>query len=245
MFWLGLCFVVFAIKWIETLSRECSRSDVHKVISVVSCNVENLKWYLKPEPLEEVGCLIGKGRCVTPKHIPQPSEVVPSNPPPISLNPEYYRLASIAESLVPKTWWRDSFDNDMFLLSHNDAELPLKMLDMNKLRVKKLRNLVQCTTRQQFIRKSLHFFDVSSEGSESQQKCNAMNENVVKEFYLQWEANEEKRYSSIPDHFYTNEKLFVAALEVLDYFYSNYGGIWTGCFKIDTNSNCRGALAGM
>ena len=32
--------------------------------------------------------------------------------------------------------------------------------------------------------------------------------------------------------------------QVLDYFYSNYGGVWTGCFKFERSSACRGALAG-
>jgi hypothetical protein len=34
-----------------------------------------------------------------------------------------------------------------------------------------------------------------------------------------------------------------AALAVLDLFYTDYGGIWTGCFKFDRFPKCRGALA--
>jgi hypothetical protein len=34
-----------------------------------------------------------------------------------------------------------------------------------------------------------------------------------------------------------------AALAVLDLFYADYGGIWTGCFKFDRFPQCRGALA--
>ena len=38
-------------------------------------------------------------------------------------------------------------------------------------------------------------------------------------------------------------ELRVAALETLEYFFMNYGGIWTGCFRMIDNSDCRGALA--
>ena len=33
-------------------------------------------------------------------------------------------------------------------------------------------------------------------------------------------------------------------LQVLDHFYTNYGGVWTGCFRFEKSSACRGALAG-
>jgi hypothetical protein len=32
-------------------------------------------------------------------------------------------------------------------------------------------------------------------------------------------------------------------MEVLEYFFMSYGGIWTGCFRLEDNSDCRGALA--
>ena len=32
--------------------------------------------------------------------------------------------------------------------------------------------------------------------------------------------------------------------QVLEHFYANYGGVWTGCFKFEKSSSCRGALAG-
>jgi hypothetical protein len=40
-----------------------------------------------------------------------------------------------------------------------------------------------------------------------------------------------------------SESIRDAALKVLDLFYTDYGGIWTGCFKFDRFPNCRGALA--
>lgn len=41
----------------------------------------------------------------------------------------------------------------------------------------------------------------------------------------------------------TSERIRDAALKVLDLFYTDYGGIWTGCFKFDRFPHCRGALA--
>ena len=37
---------------------------------------------------------------------------------------------------------------------------------------------------------------------------------------------------------------FTSLNQVLDHFYANYGGIWTGCFKLEKSAGCRGALAG-
>ena len=34
------------------------------------------------------------------------------------------------------------------------------------------------------------------------------------------------------------------SVQVLDHFYTNYGGVWTGCFRFEKSSACRGALAG-
>jgi hypothetical protein len=39
-------------------------------------------------------------------------------------------------------------------------------------------------------------------------------------------------------------KLLVSALEVTEHFFQTYGGIWTGCMKMDKSAECRGALAG-
>ena len=38
-------------------------------------------------------------------------------------------------------------------------------------------------------------------------------------------------------------ELRVASSEVLEHFLMGYGGIWTGCFRLLENSDCRGALA--
>ena len=40
-------------------------------------------------------------------------------------------------------------------------------------------------------------------------------------------------------------QLLVAAMEALHYFYDHpYGGIWTGCFRLEHEPDCRGAIAG-
>jgi hypothetical protein len=41
-----------------------------------------------------------------------------------------------------------------------------------------------------------------------------------------------------------SNNLLLAALEVLQHYYDNYGGIWTGCFRLEKSPECRGALAG-
>ena len=57
--------------------------------------------------------------------------------------------------MVPRTWWRAGFSSDLLLLSHNDSELPRKLFDSSRAGNKKLRNIYQCVTRQQFIRKTV------------------------------------------------------------------------------------------
>eukprot|EP01037_Dinobryon_pediforme_P041268 gene41268-50921_t len=81
--------------------------------------------------------------------------VPPSPPPKAAKNKMYQELAMKAERVVPKVWWRDGFASDLLLLSHNDTELPRKQFDASSLSNKKLKNLYQCVTRQQFIRKTL------------------------------------------------------------------------------------------
>lgn len=162
-------------------------------------------------------------------------------------NKQYQSLAMAAERVVPKTWWRDGFASDLLLLSHNDSDLPRKLFDAGRLRNKKLKNILQCVTRQQFIRRSFSFETpeilVDSASTESS-KCTAMSESVVKSFFELWQGGAGE---VIGGEWRPNDKnngqLLVSALEVLDHFYANYGGIWTGCFKMEKSSPCRGALA--
>jgi hypothetical protein len=93
------------------------------------------------------------------------------------------------------------------------------------------------------IRKPLSFY--------GEKQCRSMTDPVVINFWKLWEndkmrlggefdSNKEWKPSQSD-----NGQLLVAAFEVLDHFFMNYGGIWTGCFKLERTPACRGALAGL
>ena len=153
-----------------------------------------------------------------------------------------------AESIVPSTWWRKGFAHDALLLSHNDTELPRKMLETSsRLRGKKLKNIVQCVTRQQFIRKSFDFSDATavSQGRYAEKtggRLNCMSESTVSTFFGLWSKRDKQSPGLWSDE--KTDDMVVSAVAVLDYFFANAGGIWTGCFKLEKNAECRGALAG-
>jgi hypothetical protein len=238
----------------------CQFSDLSPSISTILCTVEEGRW-LVPETaraLKESGCLIGGNRCESPLQVPTESQIPPSPPPPDSRNKQYQILATTAEQVVPQTWWRKGFSNDLLLLTHNDSDLPRKQFDAKKsTKNKKLKNLLQCVTRQQFIRKSFAFEsalqqDGGAAANPKAGRCIADTDPVVIHFqeiwlkspehggalkktstgHLQWEpATEDGR------------QMLVSALAVLDHFYTNYGNVWTGCFKFEKSAYCRGALA--
>lgn len=220
---------------------DCSFYGLSHQITETLCSVQSSKWYIHMESpaIKNAGCLLAQGetnRCNEVIRIPKPGELEVSSIPPDAKNKQYQMLAMTAESIIPKVWWRDSFADPSLLLSINDQVLPRKLLDITRMRSKKLRNMLQCVTRQQFIRKSI---SLSAEES-FPNKCNAMTDPAVSSFYTKWMAqkdtiNHNKTYS---------DTLLVSAMEAIDYFYLNHGGIWTGCFKMDNSSSCRGALAG-
>jgi hypothetical protein len=261
------CFLLFLVPNCDGVSevtvsapRPCGYVDISDTLAHILCDVESGKWSLPKNAtaVTNSGCLLGGNRCAGVMHIPTQDEVPPSASPPSAKNKQYQDLATIAEKVVPKTWWRDGFSNDQLLLTHNDSDLPKKLFDGSKLRGKKLKNIVQCVTRQQFIRKSF-VFDHHTESalgltSANTPKCTAMNDPIVKRFHNLWLASVEfggvlrsdpstgkKSWAPDPSD---NDNLRLAAIDVLDYFYANYGGIWTGCFKMERSSECRGALAG-
>jgi len=121
-------------------------------------------------------------------------------------------------------------------------------------RNKKLKNILQCVTRQQFIRKNFAFdAAIPTDPVTGQQLisgCKAMEESSVQAFYALWKKDRALLgglYKKTDGFWYPDEaqdgKLLVAAMEVLEHFYGNYGGIWTGCFKLEKSAECRGALA--
>jgi hypothetical protein len=95
-----------------------------------------------------------------------------------------------AESIVPKTWWREGFANPQLMLTATDKELPRKQFDASRIRNKKLKNLLQCVTRQQFIRKSFPFDSTPEESSPGPDKCTAMTDPVVISFLEQWKEGD-------------------------------------------------------
>lgn len=231
---------------------KCDFFSLSTPVRTILCSVESGSWNVSHSSavMTGAGCLLGGKRCAAVMHVPTQGEVPPSPPPPDALNKDYQRLATIAEKVVPKVWWRDGFDNDLLLLSHNDSELPRKQLNIRQLSNKKLRNIYQCITRQLFIRVSLNFADTRASTSvAATSKCPAMLEPVVVKFQKLWTAHKQQLGGSVEKQgwFPTGNEsndLLVSALEVLQHFYDNYGGIWTGCFRLEKNPECRGALAG-
>jgi hypothetical protein len=248
---LSLCAIVFALAVARSHSAtHCELVDVSAPVQSIVCSIETGVWSIpKTTPaLTNAGCLLGGNRCSRVMHIPTESEVPPSSPPPDALNKDYQRLATIAEKVVPKVWWRAGFANDMFLLSHNDSELPRKQLNIRQLSNKRLRNMYQCVSRQVFIRVSLDF-TISPSVAATTTQCPAMSDPVVVKFAKLWQDHQGTLGGTMSNSVWMPEgsessNLLVSALEVLQYYYDNYGGIWTGCFKLEKNAECRGALAG-
>lgn len=232
----------------------CDFVDVSDPIASIMCSVESGKWSISPKSTAvlNTGCLLGGKRCKDVIRIPTESQVPPSPPPPDAKNKQYQDLAMKAEAVVPSTWWRKGFADHAFLLSHNDSELPRKQFDATPYSNKRLKNIVQCATKQQFIRKSFDF----DGPADTVPKCTSMNELVVTTFLEQW--NNEKGNMggewvssdlNAPAVWFPRTsdegKLLLSAHEVVDHFLKNYGGIWTGCQRLDNASGCRGALAGI
>jgi hypothetical protein len=161
----------------------------------------------------------------------------------------YQQLAEAAERVVPKIWWRDGFANDPLLLSHNDNDLPKVGLRESMARNKKLKNLYQCVTRQVFIRKAYDFSEAAI--SPVKNKCTLMEDPDVQAFMEMWKASGgsmgllggEKTAQEgwkAP----ASSELRRKAMGVIDSFLmGGFGGIWTGCFKLERSFNCRAALA--
>lgn len=235
----------------------CTYQSLSEPIAAVLCAVETNTWFMlhNSSAFTDLGCLIGAGRCQRIMDIPTEDKVPVSPPPPDALNKEYQRLAEIAEKVVPDIWWRRGFANDLLLLSHNDAELPRKLLNVRQLPNKKLRNIYQCVTRQVFIRVSYDFAeDQEINMKKLNIKCAAMNSPVVQNFLQLWIQHKSSfggdwltTTGSNKKYWHSSSqgeaKLLLPALDVLQYFFTNLGGIWTGCFKMEKMADCRGALA--
>ena len=234
--------------------------DLTPAVASLFCAVEMGSLFINPqaEALQKTGCLLGlPERCRTERYVPSESDVPPSPSPPNSTIKEYQVLATVAESYIEQTWWRRGFASDHFLLSHNDSELPRPQFVVRKTRHKKLKNIYQCVTRQQFIRKSYDFnTELDPAGFDKEEakfNCTAQEHPDVIAFYKLWTDDKEKTMGGKlvhPDKLEmgwkpvsSDHRIREGALKVLWVFYEGYGGIWTGCFKFDRFPNCRGALA--
>jgi hypothetical protein len=167
---------------------DCKFQDLSPSVASVVCAVERGAWFISSNSsaVKNAGCLLGAERCNRKRHVPTQKEISPSPPPPASKSKAYQDLALAAEKIVPKTWWRDGFADPQLLLTSNDRELPRKQFDASRLRNKKLKNLLQCVTRQTFIRKSFAF-DLEPEiDAVVATKCTAMSDPVVISFLAQW-----------------------------------------------------------
>jgi hypothetical protein len=263
-----LFFILSLIVHFNVTHSDTSSCEFHNLsppIHAILCAVENEVWKIPTDSVKfkNMHCLIGKDRCKTPLAVPTEEDVPPSPPPPSARNPQYQELAMIAEKVVPKTWWRDGFASDRLMLSKTNDELPTKLYDgTSNFSNKRLKNLYQCVTRQQFMRKSYNFeknpYDIStaavaappvSSKDAPATACSAMSHNVIQEFLTLWKEYQENLDGSIVhDQWFPrstdNGKFLMAANEVLEYFYMNHGGVWTGCFAFEKFPDCRGALAG-
>ena len=187
-------FIVSLNPYVTSLysDDDCVFHDLTPSVASVVCAVERKVWILplNSSAIMNAGCLLGANRCSAKRHVPTQNEVPPSSLPPEAKNKQYQALAMTAESIVPKTWWREGFANEQLLLTSNDKDLPRKQFDASRLRNKKLKNLLQCVTRQQFIRKSFDFNHDSEGDSVISSKCSAMSDPVVISFLEQWNTGD-------------------------------------------------------
>ena len=276
--WLYVLFFIFYTTLIRSDQQTtfCDYNEhLSPAISSLLCAVERKHLTIHPDAkavkAAANGCMLGRqigkngkessSRCNSILDVPTRQEVPKSSDPKLSTIKEYTRLATISESFIEKTWWREGFSSDYLLLSHNDSELPRNQFVISKLRHKKLKNIIQCVTRQQFIRKS---YDMNVPGGildrskfnkdEAKTNCTSFNHPDVQLFYKLWMKNANKgmfdgtfRYPENPEKGWEprhdDQSMRESALNTLGVFYDEHGGIWTGCFKFDRFPSCRGAIA--
>jgi hypothetical protein len=251
-----LIFVILFPLISSTTDYHCRFYDISQPIASILCAVEKEIWTIPTDTIKfkNMDCLIGKGRCNEVMKVPKESEVPTSPPPPNAKNPQYQELALKAEAVVPKTWWRAGFADDKLLLSKSNDDLPKKLFDIGTISNKKLKNIYQCVTRQHFMRKSYDFENNPHQDS-TEVTCTAMDNHVVKDFFQLWQQykgtldgsftpSQDKSFQIWTPNLSENGKFVMKATEVLEHFFTNYGGIWTGCFAYEKFPECRGALAG-
>ena len=191
--------LLFLIYISHVFTEECDVKGVSPAIKSIFCNIENKIWYIdqSSDGFKAVGCLLGKNNemCQKPRIVPKDGEIEVSKAPPAAKNLEYQRLATEAEKAVPQIWWRKGYRDNKLFLSDKSSQ-PFVFLGNRPVRTKKLRNIYQCVTRQDFIRqarnftlaKSLPIGEVSLK-HKSKSKCATLSNSIVQLFAKLWPKN--------------------------------------------------------
>lgn len=221
-----------------TVLHACSQPGLSEPIQHISCAVQSGIWKIAFSSLftKSAGCLLGgKKRCQSVSIVPTADEILPSRLPPDSPDPKYHRLVTIAEKAVPTTWWLKGFDNDRFMFTRDESELPRKQLNLHQPQNVKLRNLYHCVTRESFIRTSF-LGNATTEDTE----CSSKDPNLS-EFFALWKIHHATLGGTDPE---SKSSLLLSATEALQGFLDRFGEDKDRCMAIQQNINCRGALAG-
>lgn len=113
LLWLFIVPHVIHISIVASVALEdsCNFEGVLSApIKTILCSIETKQWRILEDSnaMKRVGCLIGqKTKCDTVMRVPTETDIPASPPPPPAKNKRYQELATIAESVVPKTWWRE------------------------------------------------------------------------------------------------------------------------------------------
>lgn len=256
-----LYFTILLVTYVESLTvtrKDSSNPEdvTSSLIKSLSCGVEISDKMLL---FKSRDCIVSKYGCKKRK-IPLKEDIPPSKEPPASKNKQYQMLATTAEKLVPETWWRKGFADELLLLTHKE-DIPYKLLDTKISWNKKLKNMGQCTSRQTFIRKT---FTANSSAGIS---CPHVESNITERMWVLWNSKpsfqeellresgqncegslacnicSRRPYSwEISSDMKQHEIRNVAHLFVLD-SYRQFGGIWTGCMSLTQFIGCRVTLA--
>lgn len=233
----------------------CAFHDLSPPIQSILCGVEKgfLTITLKDDKSKE--CWLGKKYCTEAVKVPLQSEVPPSPPIEESSNLQYRELAQRAESIIPKTWWREGFADEKLVLTKNLGYLPKKLLDMRSESNRKLKSLHRCVSRTHFMRQSFDYANYKPKpNTNTSHICKAMEDGVVKTFFKLWNIHREDldgSYSLGRDNRTSiwfpkrsnRSYLTKTASYVLEYFYAHYSSVHA-CFGLVEYMDCRGALAG-
>jgi len=106
----GVTAILFVVAIIVNCEHECEfEGTLSLPISTILCSVETGRWIIPSNAsvIRNTGCMLGGDRrCSQILKVPTQEEVPKSPAPKEAKNKEYQKLATVAESIVPSTWWR-------------------------------------------------------------------------------------------------------------------------------------------